>query len=270
MSQQVIEPQKGKRCERQLGFTLIEIILAIAVMAILAGALAPLAIRSINSSREDLTRQREIQIFQAIMGADGEHGGGFLSDIGRLPISLTELSTSGSLPLFNTANVGSVGMGWRGPYLTDGLDSSGRPVDAWGTLFDYGAVGLGCIRSAGADHTMGTSDDLIYPSNPLTSNDLSTTVNISIKVLDSSSTPPVYVDNPNVQSTVIYLTNNGMQSSLPAFPGPSPFAATLSRGIHAITVTADPDGPGLQVPITNTVTIFCRGGNTLQETITLR
>jgi prepilin-type N-terminal cleavage/methylation domain-containing protein len=270
MTQPVMMRQKAKRCARQLGFTLIEIILAIAVMAILAGALAPLAIRSINSSREDLTRQREIQVFQSIMGANGEQGGGFLSDIGRLPISLTELSTQGPLPLYNTANVGAVGMGWRGPYVTDGLDSSGRPVDAWGTPFDYGVLGVGRIRSAGADRTMGTSDDLVYPSNPLTNNDLTTTVNISIKVLDSSAAPAVYVDNPSVQSTVIYLTNNGVQSSLPAFPGPSPFSATLSRGIHAITVTADPDGLGPQLPIANTVTIFCRGGNTQQETITLR
>jgi general secretion pathway protein G len=255
---------------RQQGFTLIEIIVVIAVMAILAGALAPLATRSINSSREDSTRQREHLIYEAIMGADGEQGGGFLSDMGRLPATLTELSTRGALPLYNTGNMGAVGMGWRGPYLTDGLDATGQPVDAWGTPFDYGVVGLGCIRSAGADHTMGTIDDLTYPSNPLTNNDLTTTVNISIKVLDNSSAPPVYVDNPGVQSTVIYLTNNGAQASLAPFPGPSPFSATLSRGIHAITVTADPDGPGLQVPITNTVIVFCRGGNALQQTIILR
>jgi general secretion pathway protein G len=254
----------------QPGFTLIEVILVIAVMAILAGAMVPLATRSINSSREDLTRKRELQISEAIMGSDDDEGGGFLSDVGRLPASLSELTARGSLPLYNTANAGAVGMGWRGPYLKDGLDSSGQPVDAWGTPFDYGVAGAGRIRSAGADHAIGTSDDLVYPSNALTNNDLTTTVNFSIKVLDSSAAPPVYIDNPVVQSTTIYLTSNGAQSSLPPYPGPSPFSASLSRGIHAITITADPDGAGLQLPITKTITLSCRGGNTLQQTIILR
>jgi general secretion pathway protein G len=254
----------------QGGFTLIEIILVIAVMAILAGALAPLASRSIDSSREDLTRQRERQIFQAIMGAENDDAGGFLADIGRLPVALTELAARGALPLYGTANTGSVGMGWRGPYLKDGLNGAGQPVDAWGTPFDYGVAGLGVVRSAGADHGLGTADDLVYPSNALTNNDLTTTVNLSIKVLDSSGSAPVYVDNPATQSTVVYLANNGAENFLAAFPGPSPFSLSLVRGIHAAVVTADPDGAGLQPPIAKTVTIFCRGGNALQQTVALR
>lgn len=258
------------RRRNQCGFTLIEIILVIAVMAILAGALVPLASRSIDSSREDLTRQREHQIFQVIMGADSDDAGGFLADIGRLPASLTELAARGSLPLYSTAHVGSVGMGWRGPYLKDGLDAAGQPIDGWGTPLDYGIAGLGRIRSAGADHTMGTADDLTYPSNALTNNDLTTTVNLSIKVLDASTAPPVYVDNPPTQNTVVYLTNNGAEASLPPFPGPSPFSVTLVRGIHAAVVTADPDGAGIQPPVVKTVTVLCRGGNTLQQTVALR
>src|SRR5206468_10676930 len=101
MTERRVTPKKRLSPESfpgQCGFTLIEIILAIAVMAILAGALAPLASRSIDNSREDLTRQRERQIFQAIMGADSDDAGGFLADIGRLPASLTELAARGALP----------------------------------------------------------------------------------------------------------------------------------------------------------------------------
>ena len=57
-------------------------------------------------------------------------------------------------------------MGWRGPYLLEGVDEIGRPLDGWGTPMD---LVDGQIRSAGPDRTISTTaDNLVYPSTPIT------------------------------------------------------------------------------------------------------
>ncbi len=79
------------------GFTLMEIIIAVAVMAILAGTIAPLAFRQLEAAKEEATR-RELQ---AIQDAVTEYHG----DTGRLPITLAGLVSDDGRA------------GWTGPYL---------------------------------------------------------------------------------------------------------------------------------------------------------
>ena len=134
------------------GFTLIEAIVVIGILAIVAGSMAPLAVRMIDGSRRDQTIERQETILKAILGDPSAPGSGFLSDIGRLPGSnLMELTSRGSLPLHADQPCG-VKMGWRGPYLMDGTDATGLPLDGWGTPM---VLSNGQVHSAGPQQLNG-------------------------------------------------------------------------------------------------------------------
>jgi len=253
------------------GFTLIEMIIVIAIMAIVAGAMAPLAVRMIDSSRQDTTVKRQQLIYQAILGDPSTHGTGFLSDMGRIPGgNLTELAVQGALPSYVIQACG-VGMGWRGPYLLEGTDQTGRPLDGWGTPMDFSG---GQIRSAGPDRSMATTaDNLYYPAVPITANNIYGSIAIKVFALDTSTAQPTYVPAGG-QATIYFAQNGTMQSVTAASANGSYIFPTaglnLPQGIHAINVTGDPDGPGPQPPVTNSITVFCPGGGTAHQTVALR
>jgi prepilin-type N-terminal cleavage/methylation domain-containing protein len=249
------------------GFTLIEMIIAIAILSIMAGAMAPMAVQMIGNSRREATLKRQQSVYQAIWGDPELHGTGFLSDIGRIPNgALTELAVRGNLPSYAVQACG-VGMGWRGPYLLDGVDGAGRPLDAWGTPMDFAN---GQIRSAGPDQIMNTAaDNLYYPSTPVTANNINGSIALDVKVLDTSTPAPAYV--PAAGPATIYYAQNGQMQSVNAASAAAAAGVSLHQGIHAITVTRDLDGPGGPMPpLTGTITVFCPAGGTVHQTIFLR
>lgn len=249
------------------GFTLIEMIIVIAIMSILAGAMAPMAVQMIGNSRRDGTLKRQQLIYQAIWGDPEIHGTGFLSDIGRIPAgTLTELAVQGALPSYAVQACG-VGMGWRGPYLLDGVDSAGRPLDAWGTPMDFAN---GQIRSAGPDQIMNTvADNLYYPSTAITANNINGRISIDVKALDTSTAAPAYV--PATGPATIYYAQNGQMQFVNAASAAAAAGISLHQGIHAISATRDLDGPAGPMPsLTSTITVFCPAGGTVHQTISLR
>ncbi len=254
------------------GFTLIEVIIVIAILAIVAGAMAPLAVRMIDSTREDTTVKRQQLIYRAIVGDPSAPGAGFLSDIGRVPdAALMELATSGALPLYALDPCG-VGAGWRGPYILEGVDSNGRPLDGWGKPMDFSG---GQIRSGGQDQDLNTAaDNIVYPSTPITVNNVTSGMNLGVLALSTDVSPPVFA-HAGGQITVYYAQDGVMQSqSLASGSGtysyPSAGDPALPQGIHAVTIKADPDGAGPQPALTRTITIYCPGGSTVHQTVALR
>ena len=191
------------------GFTLIEVIIVIAILAVVAGAMAPLAVRTIDSARQDLTLKRQQSVYRAIFGDPSAPGSGFLSDIGQLPsTNLTELAVAGALPLYSIQPCG-VGMGWRGPYLLEGVDTTGQPLDGWGRPMD---LVNGQIRSSGPDRTMSTTtDNLLYPSTPITVNNVNGSIVLVVFALDNSTAQPIFVPAGG-QATTYYARNGAMQS----------------------------------------------------------
>ncbi|MEO1474180.1 MAG: type II secretion system major pseudopilin GspG [Pseudomonadota bacterium] len=124
---------RNRRRQATAGFSLVEMLVAVAIVGLLVGLVGPAAMRQLQSSRVNAT---EAQIAQLRSAADI-----FLIDTGRYPSSAEGLGALVS----NTSNL----PGWNGPYLRDGK----LPTDPWGGVFTYSldASGQVKITSLGAD-----------------------------------------------------------------------------------------------------------------------
>lgn len=226
---------------RRCGFTLIEVIIAIAIISILASMAVPYAAKLIDMSRTETTRKEMEELYNAIMGDPKVPTGGYAGDMGRLPNNLTELNTRGTQPLPTTGLLG-VKFGWYGPYINTGFDPQGYLNDAWGTAYAYGNPGAGQIRSAGVDRAMGNADDLVYPPNAVNFTGL---LLVNLYVWDN--TAGQYRLNPTPaqvtgMGVTYYYSNNGNQTSVsitvpPTVVGPPYSFNGYHAGLHAVTGT---------------------------------
>lgn len=148
------------------GFSLIEVVVIIAVLTALAALVVPTLAAMVQGDNERVTREQAERIWLAIYGdpSDGEFG--YLGDMGRLPATLTELVEQGTTQTaWHTADsgvdhVGKIGTGWRGPYLRDFFSTSDLLRDAWGNSF---AFTNGQITSYGPDGQESAGDNIVYP-----------------------------------------------------------------------------------------------------------
>lgn len=141
------EPWKPR--DASSGFSLLEIIVAMAILALLVGAAIPVVSVSIDRSKKKETREE--------LNALKEGVEAYFHDVWVLPGELGQL-------LENKSKV----KGWAGPYINPplALNSSTLPdisKDAWNQdyILKYtGSSGLE-IQSPGPDGTPKTSDDII-------------------------------------------------------------------------------------------------------------
>jgi len=123
--------------ESRAGFTLVEILLVVAILGILAGVAVIGTTGKTKKVNIAATRTTISAVLTAVDMYEVDNGG--------YPASLQNLLTKGSEN------------NWNGPYIRDGH----MPKDAWGNDFQYtpkeGSVE---IRSAGPDTQMGTADDI--------------------------------------------------------------------------------------------------------------
>ncbi|MCL4380541.1 type II secretion system protein GspG [Candidatus Dependentiae bacterium] len=109
-----------KRCndgQLQQGFSFIELMIVVAIMAALALILGPRLMEGLRESRESATKATLSGIKQAIMI--------YQSQVMQLPTTLRDLVRKPSDP--------RAAAKWRGPYL-DGEDT---PRDAWDNEIQY-------------------------------------------------------------------------------------------------------------------------------------
>ena len=106
-----------RRNAHTTGFSLIEMLVAVAIVGLLVGLVGPAAMRQLQGSRVNTT---EAQINQLRAAVDI-----FSIETGRFPNEAEGLNAL-------VANDGAI-PGWAGPYLRDGR----LPVDAWGNAFIY-------------------------------------------------------------------------------------------------------------------------------------
>ena len=108
---------------RTPGFTLIEILVVIVVIAILATLVAPNVFRHIGTAK-DATARSQIEMLGAALD-------GYRLDNGRYPTS-----DQGLEALWREPPVGARPRNWRGPYLRKEV-----PLDPWGNAYVYRAPG---------------------------------------------------------------------------------------------------------------------------------
>lgn len=128
--------RKSRRRPAQAGFSLIEMLVAVAIVGLLIGVVGPAAMRQLQSSR---VTTAEAQIVQLRSALDI-----FLIETGRYP---TEQEGLGAL-VSNANNI----PGWNGPYLRDGK----IPADPWSGAFIYSLEdGQVKVMSLGSDQRAG-------------------------------------------------------------------------------------------------------------------
>ena len=145
------------------GFTMIELIMVIVVMAALVAVSVPRINDFITNSKIQASKNEMLQIRAAISGTPDRTAGGryvdrgFIGDNGTIPSSLDDLISNPGLPAYNYFSR----TGWNGPYLVD--NGTGEILrDAW--LVDYVLdVSDSTIRSFGPNRIddSGTGDDIV-------------------------------------------------------------------------------------------------------------
>ena len=122
------------------GFSLVEMLVAVAIVGLLVGLVGPAALRQLQGSRVTATEAQIAQIRAAIDI--------FQIDTGRLPTADEGLSV--------LVDPGPGIAGWNGPYLRDGQ----LPVDPWSNPYSLIRVDGGIrVTSMGADGQPGGEGD---------------------------------------------------------------------------------------------------------------
>lgn len=225
-----------KNCVK--GFSLIEVIAALAILAIVTGIALPFSLRSLDTERERLTISEMQEIHQAIVGNPELGAYGFLGDMGKLPDNLIDLiKKPAGISDFNHDHTNRVGMGWKGPYLSSFSEDDLR-TDEWGTLYQYSSTGTnaGQVISAGQDRDIDTTaDNITYPADgPVkATGNLYLTVIVNGISAPSGVTVNIYsTDNGNESAAVLTKTTGSSGRSYPGF-----YFHDLKHGIHAVMAT---------------------------------
>ena len=130
----------GRSSERRAGFTLIELVVVVSVIALLATLVAPNVFRHLGAANES-TARAQLEMLGAALDT-------YRMDVGRYPTEAEGLGALWEAPPAAVAR-------WRGPYLRKPV-----PLDPWGNSYVYrNTTSFGgapfTLLSLGADGTSG-------------------------------------------------------------------------------------------------------------------
>lgn len=195
----------------QQGFTLIELVVVVAVIAILAGAIVPSITKPFLAEKQSETLREMTAIEEAIMGRPELGDWGFLSTIGAVPNSVDDLivmpsSWTGAGADFRMG----VPRGWNGPYVR--VATRNPTLDAWGQPYQIdrspGNPSLWRIRSRGANRVDGPAgqlnDDLFFPSS---TEWYSSTGTARVTILAQRGNQNVMIEPAHIQNVRVYYAD---------------------------------------------------------------
>ncbi len=245
--------------KRRGGFSLVEVLVVIALLSLVAGAILPLSVRSLRSGQQQRALDQMERLVAGMVGRPERDEFGFLGDMGGLPAALEDLNDGSGLPVHALNTADGIGYGWAGPYAPTLAPGGTALVDPWNVPFQYSSASAQ-ITSAGADRSFGTADDLVVPASPQpTTGNLSVTVN----GVPSGGGPTELLDSSRVDVFVASSTAGVRSETLLA--GAGPFTSSgLHLGSHALRAV----GSGSYAGATSRSVVVIRRG-TAVATITL-
>jgi len=213
---------------RASGFSLLEMLVALTLLAIAAGALSPLALGQIRAHQRGVTLAQMEALYRGIVGDRSAGFYGYIGDMGGLPSSLADLNTPGGQNLYSVDLNYRIGAGYNGPYAPAARDEL---LDAWNTSFGYSSAAAQ-ITSAGPDRTFSTADDLAFPPQPdAVSGDLT----VVVRGVPSGGGSEVNLTSAEADVYVASVTNGTRSETL--MTGSGPFVTTnLPVGYTGIRV----------------------------------
>ncbi len=110
--------------EHSAGFTLIEILVVITVIAILAGLVSPMVFRNVDDAKSTAARAQIESL-------------GLALDSYRMDNDVYPSTTQGLVTLRVLPTADPIPLRWRGPYLKKDI-----PSDPWGNPYHYTCPGL--------------------------------------------------------------------------------------------------------------------------------
>ncbi len=221
--------------DAECGFTIAEAAVAIAVVAILSGMMAPMALKFINQQRESRTRQILQAAFEGMFGSREYRVSNMRADFGWNPTTsltdlraLTQKASSGVTTDYGGSGVNGIYFlwGWNGPYYQGTVNTNGAPLDGWGKVIRLNCTtqdGLNYwqLQSSGQDQAFGTTDDLVYPTQRASVNSYNATIIVNVhKVKATNFTGRItfrYLNGTDTLPSAVFAINN--TSSVESYTG---------------------------------------------------
>lgn len=189
------------RLLRNRGFTLIELVIVIIIVAIMATVAMRKMGDSVETARVEHTRREMLALAKAIAGNPELHSDGirtdfgYVGDVGAPPGSLDDLISNPGLAT------------WDGPYMNRGQTGDDFKRDGWATTYIYTDT---VLRSVGSGSTL---EQVITPSlSHLTGN----TVRGALR--DAAGRPPGSTWRDSLRIELVYPDGSGGYTTVSAPP----------------------------------------------------